>query len=113
MEEKKEIIQEDNPIITIALSEVLKYDTHSTRKHNLRKKYVPDNPKKISSFIPGTIKTLYVKEGAKVKKGDKLLSLDAMKMFNDIRTTVAGKVKKIYVKSGMHVAKNELLIELA
>jgi len=56
---------------------------------------------------------LYVKEGAKVKKGDKLLSLDAMKMFNDIRTTVAGKVKKIYVKSGMHVAKNELLIELA
>ena len=88
------------------------YKTKLSRKYTLRKKYIPPDPKKILSFIPGTINKIYVKEHDKVKAGDKLLILEAMKMKNDIVTFINGKVKKIYIKEGDRVANKQLLIEL-
>ena len=114
MEENKVIIENPEPqYIEFAVFEGTTYKTLNTRKNQLRKPYKVDNPKLISSFIPGTIVHIYVKEGAKIKKGEKLLSLQAMKMNNNIVSTIDGKVKKIYVKTGIRVSKSELLVELA
>ncbi len=77
-----------------------------------RKPYKPVDHKKIYSFIPGTIRKVFVKEGDRVKKGDKLLILEAMKMNNELCTLVSGKVKKIYCKTGEMVTKSQLLIEI-
>lgn len=88
------------------------YDTLLTNKYMQRKPYKAPNLKKITSFIPGTIKKVHVKPGAKVRKGDKLLVLDAMKMFNDIISPINGRVDKVNVKQGSVVTKNEILIEL-
>jgi biotin carboxyl carrier protein len=88
------------------------YKTKLSRKYTLRKPYIPPDPRKILSFIPGTINKIYVKEKDKVKAGDKLLILEAMKMKNDIVTSINGKIKKIHVKVDERVANKQLLVEL-
>ncbi|MDE7102365.1 MAG: biotin/lipoyl-binding protein, partial [Bacteroidales bacterium] len=54
-----------------------------------------------------------VKQGDKVKKGDVVLILDAMKMDNEILSPVDGVVKNICVEQGASVAKDQLLVEFA
>lgn len=88
------------------------YETSYTKKFQLRKKYSAPDPTKIRAFIPGIIKKIYVSEGQTIKRKDKLLVLEAMKMQNDVVSPVEGKIKKIYVKTEQKVAKDELLIEL-
>ena len=77
----------------------------------LRKYHMPE-PEHIRSFIAGTIQKVNVKEGQQVKKGEKLLILEAMKMKNRVLAPLAGKVTKVYVKEGENVTKNQLLIKL-
>ncbi len=67
----------------------------------------------IEAFMPGTILEIRVKQGDKVKKGDVVLILDAMKMDNEILSPVDGVVKNIGVEQGASVAKDQLLVELA
>lgn len=88
------------------------YPTLFTTKYKNRKVYTPVDYKKIYSFIPGTVKNIFVEKGDEVNAGDKLLTLEAMKMDNEIITVVSGKIKKICVKSGQMVTKTELLIEI-
>jgi biotin carboxyl carrier protein len=91
--------------------EDITYSTTLTKKFAGRKPYTPPDPKKVYAFIPGTIIKVLVKEGAKVKKGDGLVILQAMKMDNHLLTTRNGVVKKIHVKQGDVVPKNYLLLE--
>jgi glutaconyl-CoA decarboxylase len=69
-------------------------------------------PNEIRAFIPGTIRAVFAKVGDEVKKGDKLLVLDAMKMDNELIAPISGTVKEIPVKTGQTVVKNELLVLL-
>jgi biotin carboxyl carrier protein len=75
-----------------------------------------NNSKKINSItspMPGLILNINVKEGQKVKNGDVLLVLEAMKMENSITSPKDGIVKLISVKKGLTVEKNQHLIELS
>ncbi|MBL7138930.1 MAG: acetyl-CoA carboxylase biotin carboxyl carrier protein subunit [Bacteroidales bacterium] len=83
-----------------------------TKKFTERKPYSRPNPKKLFAFIPGTIVKVFVKEKEKIKKGENLLSLQAMKMNNDITSSIDGTIKKMHVKKGDVVVKNQLLVEL-
>lgn len=65
----------------------------------------------IKAPMPGLIFELTVKEGEEVKKGDKILILEAMKMENVIKAAGDGIVKKIHITKGQAVEKNQLLIE--
>lgn len=89
-----------------------KYKTRLSRKYNLRKPYEPLDPKKITAFIPGTIRKVLAREGDKVVKGDNLLVLEAMKMNNSLLAPIDGVIGKILVKTGQTVSKNQLLIEI-
>ncbi|MGL4867556.1 MAG: biotin/lipoyl-containing protein [Cetobacterium sp.] len=55
---------------------------------------------KIESPMQGLVVSLDVKMGDKIKKGDTLLVLEAMKMENPIVSPVDGVIKSIYVKKG-------------
>ncbi len=88
------------------------YKTRLSTKFLKRKPYKAPDPKMILSFIPGSIKKIYIKEGDKVKKGDKLLILEAMKMRNEIMALCDGTVKTIHVKIDEIVANKQLLVEL-
>ncbi len=61
--------------------------------------------------MPGLIIDIRVKEGDKIKKGDVLLILEAMKMENVIKATHDGEIKKILIKQSDTVEKNQLLIQ--
>ncbi len=50
--------------------------------------------------MPGTISKIFVKEGAKLKKGDAIFALEAMKMEHVIRASRDCTVKKILNKEG-------------
>jgi acetyl/propionyl-CoA carboxylase alpha subunit len=85
--------------------------TTYTKKFSDRKKYVPPDFKKVFAFIPGTIVKVYVKEKHKVKKGEALISLQAMKMNNILVAPMAGVIKKVNCKAGDSVPKSQVLVE--
>jgi pyruvate carboxylase subunit B len=60
--------------------------------------------------MQGLIVKLPVKAGDDVKLGDVVAVLEAMKMQNDIVTTVAGKVREVYVKEGEVVTPSQPLL---
>ncbi len=88
------------------------YETRITKKFIQRKRYKPIDTKKVTAFIPGTIRDIFVKEGQQVSLGQDILILEAMKMKNIVKAPEAGIVKRIYFRSEQRVAKNELLFEM-
>lgn len=71
-----------------------------------------DDPEIVKAFIPGTIVAVRTKVGEKVREGDTLLLLDAMKMHNEVCSAVNGVVREIHVSTGDRVEKGQLLVRL-
>ena len=88
------------------------YKTTLNRSFLNRKTWVPNNPKRIVSFMPGSVVEYIVKVGDDVKKGDLLLIFKAMKMSNKVLAPMDGKVKSLDAEIGVNIAKNILMIEL-
>lgn len=63
----------------------------------------------VTSPLPGVILDIAVKEGDTVKKGDKVVVLEAMKMENIIEATADGVIKQIKVKKSDSVLEGEVL----
>jgi biotin carboxyl carrier protein len=70
------------------------------------------DPEIIKAFIPGTIVAVRTKVGERVRAGDTLLLLDAMKMHNEVCSTVNGVVRELQVTTGDKVEKGQLLVRL-
>ncbi len=66
----------------------------------------------ISAPMPGKIVKLLIQVGDVVQPGQPVVILEAMKMENELKTTLGGTVKNIAVKPGQSVEKNELLLEI-
>lgn len=66
----------------------------------------------IKAPLPGTIITVLVKPGDKVTLGQKLLTMEAMKMENNVLSERDGTVKTVNVKPGQTVAQNDVLVEI-
>ena len=112
-EEKDNIIENTGEEITydsFALDDFA-YDTILTGKFKNKKPYQAADPKKITAFIPGKIKKVHIKRKSKVKEGDILLVLEAMKMNNNIFSPMKGTIKEVYVTAGLSVSKGTLLVE--
>ncbi len=89
----------------------VKYKTLLTDRYKRRKRYEEHDPSKIRAFIPGTIKELFVKNKRRVKEGDIILILEAMKMMNSVIAPMDGELK-LHVKETEVVSKNQLLFEI-
>ncbi len=66
----------------------------------------------IKSPLPGTILTIHVKVGDLVKIGDHLITLEAMKMENNIKSDKEGSVTAIKVNPRDAVLEGDILIEI-
>ncbi|MDX9695270.1 MAG: biotin/lipoyl-containing protein [Bacteroidales bacterium] len=66
----------------------------------------------IKSPLPGVILDVFVREGDMVKKGQKLLMLEAMKMENNIDSDKDGKVISIKVQRGDSIMEGDILITI-
>jgi len=60
--------------------------------------------------MPGQVKSIFVREGDKVKAGQKLLIMEAMKLENKLPAPHDGVVKKILVRDGDIVSQGQELI---
>ena len=67
----------------------------------------------VKSPMPGNILKINVSQGQKVKEGDVLIVLEAMKMENDIVAPKAGSVAQIAVSKGQVVETGSPLIVIA
>lgn len=65
------------------------------------------------SPLPGTVIAIAVREGQEVKVGQELLTLEAMKMKNSIRSNRDGKIGAIRVNVADQVRHNQVLLEYA
>ncbi len=61
--------------------------------------------------LPGTITKVVAKAGQKVKKGDVLVVMEAMKMANDIVAEADGTVKAVNVSEGQSVNQGDVLVD--
>lgn len=60
--------------------------------------------------LPGTIMQIYVNVGDQVKRGDKILMYEAMKMENNFLAEVDGVIKDIKVRVGDNVLQGAVLV---
>ncbi|MFN4308605.1 sodium-extruding oxaloacetate decarboxylase subunit alpha [Sulfurihydrogenibium azorense] len=66
----------------------------------------------VSSPVPGKVTSIKVNLGDRVKKGDVVLTVEAMKMENEIHAPIDGTVSDIFVKVGDNVNPDECLIRI-
>ena len=83
-----------------------------TSETTLRPKADPSNSNHIGAPMPGVISTVSVNEGQTVKKGDLLLTIEAMKMETGIHVERDAKIKAVHVKPATQIDAKDLIIEL-
>jgi len=81
------------------------------RNESKIKKSIGNNA--IKAPLPGNIMQVYFSVGDAVKKGDKLLMYEAMKMENNILAERDGKITSVKVQNGDSVLEGDVLIEMS
>jgi biotin carboxyl carrier protein len=66
----------------------------------------------IKSPMPGLIIAVVAGEGTAVKKGDKIIILESMKMENELRSPRDGVVSRVHTKAGASVEKGQMLVTI-
>lgn len=72
----------------------------------------PDDPTQVGASMPGMVINVAVGEGERVRAGQKLVVLEAMKMETTINAPIDGVIGKIAVQPGTQVAGGDLLMTL-
>lgn len=65
----------------------------------------------IKAPLPGSIMKVLVSAGQKVKRGDLLLTMESMKMENNILAEHDGTISTVHVQSGQTVMQDDVLID--
>jgi pyruvate carboxylase subunit B len=73
----------------------------------------PAGPRPIVAPMPGMVLRVEVREGDRVREGQGVVIVEAMKMENELRTAAAGVVTRVHVREGQAVEKDQILVELA
>jgi pyruvate carboxylase len=102
-----------------AIFELNGYPRHTTVTNKLLSKNAvtkvkadPGDPTQVGAPMPGMVASIAVSVGQKVKEGETLLTLEAMKMFAAVASPIAGTVSEISVKVGESVESKDLLMRL-
>jgi biotin carboxyl carrier protein len=69
-------------------------------------------PIDVRASLPGLIVAVSAAEGDQVAEGDPLVTIEAMKMQNEVRAPHAGRVASIAAELGRTVATGELLLRI-
>ena len=72
----------------------------------------PADPKQVGAAMPGMVVTVAVKAGDKVAKGQKLFTLEAMKMETTVNSEIDGRVADVLVKPGSRIETGDLLLRI-
>jgi pyruvate carboxylase len=72
----------------------------------------PENPHHVAASMPGKVSRINVRKGDRVKQGEGLLSLEAMKMEAAVYAPRDATVAEVLVETGSVVAAGDLLVVL-
>ncbi|MBI1622249.1 pyruvate carboxylase [Aquamicrobium zhengzhouense] len=78
-----------------------------------RRKAEPGNTAHIGAPMPGVVSTVAVASGQRVKAGDVLLSIEAMKMETALHAERDGEVAEVLVRTGEQIDAKDLLVVYA
>ncbi len=102
-----------------AIFELNGYPRHTTVTNKILAKEVvtrakadPADATQVGAPMPGMVASIAVNVGQKVKEGETLLTLEAMKMFAAISAPASGTVTEICAKVGESVESKDLLVRL-
>jgi pyruvate carboxylase len=70
------------------------------------------NPNHVGAPMPGAVASIAVTAGQKVRAGDLLLNIEAMKMETGLHADREAVVKAVHVQPGMQIEAKDLLVEL-
>jgi len=73
---------------------------------------IPTAAKTIKSPLPGSVLKIMVKVNQSVKRGDILMTLESMKMENNILADKNGIIKMIHVQQGQSVMQDDALFDI-
>jgi pyruvate carboxylase len=90
--------------------EVLAFDKSLGASVATRKKAEPGNAKHIAAPMPGSVVVVSVAVGDEVAAGQKLFTLEAMKMETTIYCERPGKVTEVLVRAGSQVEGGDLAV---
>jgi pyruvate carboxylase len=76
----------------------------------LRPKADPNNLHHLGAPMPGAVQEVAAKPGDKVEKGDRLLTLEAMKVLMYVNSPLTATVKEVLVAARDHIDGGDLLI---
>lgn len=88
------------------------YKTRLSRKYLERKPAGRPELDVVHAVIPGTILSVDVEPGRRVKRGDRLAVLEAMKMKNPVLAPRNGRIQEVAVRVGEVVTKHQKLFSL-
>ena len=71
---------------------------------------IEDLSKKLISPMPGLIKSVGVKKGQLVKRGDELVIIEAMKMENILKSEKDCTIEDVFIEEGSNVSTDEVLM---
>jgi pyruvate carboxylase len=76
----------------------------------LRPKADPNNLHHLGAPMPGAVQEIAVKPGDPVEKGDRLLTLEAMKVLMYVNSPLTATVKEVLVAPRDHIDGGDLLV---
>jgi propionyl-CoA carboxylase alpha chain len=74
-------------------------------------KIAPDLSRYLLSPMPGLLIKICVEEGQRVKAGEELAIVEAMKMENSLRAIDSVKIKSILVEEGANLMVDQTILE--
>ena len=91
---------------------VIVKDKHFAHQAPQVEKADPNNPGHIAAPMPGLVIGIEVSPGQKIRKGDTLVVLEAMKMQTTVPAEMEGKVKRVVARTDHIVDTGDLLLEI-
>jgi pyruvate carboxylase len=88
-------------------------DRSQTPRRAPQRKIDPDNARHIGAPMPGTVATVSVTVGQKIKRGDVVVTIEAMKMEAAVRAEVDGEVAEVLVQAAAPIDTKDLLVVLS
>ena len=73
----------------------------------------PKDPGQIGAPLPGLVVGVAVSAGDPIRKGQKLLSIEAMKMETTLYAERPGRISEVYAKVGLQVKAGDLLLKVS
>ncbi len=93
-----------------AYREVKIYNDESILHESLKRGGSLGAGENLTSGMPGKIVKVMVKKGDVLKAGSPILTMEAMKMENEMRASHDVKIKDVFVKDGDHVETGTVMI---